>query len=137
MASVLSTPWQTGGMPISGCMNIHSVSLTVPSAGVVLVISTAHLWIDHTSGTPDTWDFLNANSATDCSLGDPSRLQYIGNMPSDDATGLYDMSGTVVSTFVVGGAGTVTFYLNVMMLAGASGNDIVSEASTVAVFYPS
>lgn len=137
MNSTHSTPWFTGGLGIVGCTNIHSLDLTVPSAGTIVMTSTVHIWVDHTAGVTDSWSIHTTDSPTDCSDSTTDRVRYTaevpGSWPSDS---LINQAGAVVNAFSAT-AGTHTFYLNVDMWSGESAGDEVSEASTVLVFYPS
>ena len=137
MNSTMSAPWFTGDLPIVGCTNIHSLDLTVPSAGTIVMTSTVHLWVDHTAGVTDSWSFHTTDSPTDCISPTTDRVHYTAEIPSSwPSDSLINQAGTVVNAFPVA-AGTHTFYLNVDMWSGQSVDDRVSEASTVLVFYPS
>ncbi len=137
MNSTRSSPWQSGGLVIAGCTNVHVVGLTVPSAGTVVMTSTVHVWIEHTVGTADTYSVHNAMDITDCSDSATTRIRYTSEVSDAAPTdGFMNLAGTVVTALPIGSAGTYTFYLNINMLNGQSAGDRVSEAETVAVFYP-
>jgi len=131
-------PWTTGGLSIVGCTNVLVLNLTVPRAGTIIVTTTAHLWIDHTAGTTDRWIVMTSQSATDCADTNSSLVAFDGDVPSTwGSAATINEVGTTVNAFPVTAAGTSTFYLNVAMSIGQSAGDRVSEASMVAVFYPS
>lgn len=137
MNSTRSTPWQSGGLPIAGCTNIHMVGLTVPSAGTVVMTSTVHVWIEHTTGTADTYSVHQTTDIADCSDSSTTRIRYTFEVSNAAPTdGFMNLAGSVVTAIPVGSAGTYAFYLNIDMLTGQSGGDQVSEAETVCVFYP-
>jgi hypothetical protein len=137
MNSTRSTPWQAGGLPIVGCTNVHSLNLTVPSAGNIVMTSSVHIWVEHTSGTADAWSFHNTDAPTDCSDATTTRTHYTSEIPSGWPTdSLINQAGTVATAFPIAAAGTYEFHLNVDMWSGESAGDAVSEAETVLVFYP-
>ena len=132
-----SDPWVLGGLAISGCQNVLVLNLTVPRAGTIIVTQTAHLWIEHTAGTTDTWIVNTAMPTSLCTDSNTSLVAWDGDIPSTWGSGTVNEAGSVTNAFPVGGAGTYTFYLNAQMYAGASAGDRVSEASLLAVFYAS
>lgn len=137
MNNTRSSPWMTGGLPLVGCTNVHVLNLTIPSAGTVVMTSTVHVWVDHTSGTTDSWSFHNTDSPTDCSDSTTNRTRYSSEIPGSWPTDTFiNQAGTVTTAFPMAAAGTYPFYLNVNMLAGEGAGDGVSEAETVLVFYP-
>ena len=137
MNSTRSTPWEAGGLPIVGCTNVHSLNLTVPSAGNIVMTSTVHIWVDHTSGTTDAWSFHNTDTPTDCSDSATDRIRYSSEIPSSWPTDSFiNQAGAVSTVFPIAAAGTYEFHLNVDMWSGESAGDEVSEAETVLVFYP-
>lgn len=130
-------PWASGGLPLVGCTNLLVLNITVPSAGTVIVTQSAHLWVEHTSGTTDTWIVNTAMTTSACTDSNTSLLAWDGDIPSawPSAT-LVNEAGSVVNAFPVSAAGTYRFYLNGQMATGQSTGDRVSEASLLAVFYP-
>lgn len=138
MNSTQADPWASGGLSLVGCTNVLVLNLTVPSAGEIVVTSTTHLWIDHTAGTSDQWIVMTTLSPTDCSDSNTSLVAYDGDIPSTwgSATTINEV-GATTNVFPANATGTLTFYLNAQMSAGQSSGDKVSEASMVAVFYPS
>ena len=137
MGSARSSPWQTGGLAIAGCTNIHSVSLTLPSPGNVVMTSTVHVWIDHTVGTADTFSIHQTIDVTDCSDSSTARTRFTYEVSNAAPTDNFmNLAGTVVTALPVSAAGTYVYYLNINMLSGQSAGDEVSEAETVVVFYP-
>jgi hypothetical protein len=138
MNSTRSTPWQSGGLGIVGCTNIHAVTLTVPSAGNVVMTSTVHVWIDHTTGTADTFAIHQATDPADCSDATTNRIRFMEEVSDAAPTDSFiNLAGTVVTAFPISGAGTYTFDLNINMYSGQNAGDRVSEAESVVVFYPS
>ena len=138
MASVRSSPWQTGGLALAGCTNVHFVTITVPSAGTVVVTSAVHFWVDHVTGTGSLWFALNSEvGAADCNTADPNHVLYVGTVGAGWSSEFLNVGGTTVGEFPVGGAGTYTYYVNAQMYFGESAGDAIAAAQTVAVFYPS
>ncbi len=126
-------------VPLVGCTNFINISLTVPQAGIIVVTSSMHFWIQHFLGTTDGVAFVHRTAPTDCSLAfspNPSWFltEITQGIPDDF---LINVDGTLVTSFSVPGAGTYTYYLNAEMFNGQSANDRIVDATTVAVFYSS
>lgn len=137
VTSAVASPWQTGGLQMIGCTNVLTLSLTVPSAGTLVLTSSVHVWIEH-GATPDTWTIFHGDTGTMCSDTATDRSAFFqeisDSMPADS---FMNLGGTLVNAFPAAGAGTYTYYVNVRMYAGQSASDRVSEASAVMVWYPS
>ena len=112
------------------------VTLTVPSAGTLVITSTVHAWIDHTVGTPDLWHFAHSTSPTSCAPA-PDTIDHYAFYWASLATEVFDETGTMVNGISISGAGTYTYFLNTDMPVGQSAGDMISQAETVMVFYPS
>ncbi len=48
--SIMAYAEQILNVPLMGCTDFLSVSITVPQAGRIVLISSLHAWIDHTNG---------------------------------------------------------------------------------------
>lgn len=118
-----------------GCTNFDSVTITVPSAGTIVVSSLVKLNVEHTLGTEDRWEILISDSSTICWSPPWTWLDEIpdGN-PSESQT---QMSAYLQRAFTVGAAGTYTYYVNGEMVSGESALDEHDWSNTIAVFYPS
>ncbi len=132
----MSAPWTSGGLPLVGCTNVLIVNLTVPSAGTIVISSTIHIWVDHTSGTEDLFTTQIATISTDCSTSNSNRIGIVIDVPASVATAsVINQQGSSTNAFAVT-AGPHTYYMNSQMQTGQSSGDKVSEASMVLVFYP-
>ncbi|MDZ7860777.1 MAG: hypothetical protein U5O15_08990 [Candidatus Krumholzibacteriota bacterium] len=85
---------------------IGSRSITVPASGYVLVMSSAQLTVYHTNGTYSRADF----GVSDNNSSLPSNQDIMAGLPSDAATGYYNMPITGHGLFEVASAGTYTYY---------------------------
>ena len=129
-------PYTSGGLTLSGCTNLLVLNLTVPSSGTVIVTMSAHLWIEHTAGTTDTWIVNTATTAGLCGDSNSSLVAWDGNIPDSwPSASLVNEGSAATNAFPVPAAGTYTFYLNAIMSSGQSSGDKVSESSLLAVFY--
>lgn len=130
-------PWTSGGLSLVGCTNVLVLNITVPRAGTVVVTMSAHLWIEHTAGTQDTWIVNTIMTTSACGDSNSSLIAWDGDISSAwPSASLTNEGGSATNAFPVPAAGKYTFYLNAEMSAGQSSGDKVSEASLLAVFYP-
>ncbi len=130
-------PWTSGGLSLVGCTNVLILNITVPRAGTVVVTMSAHLWIEHATGTQDTWIVNTIMTTSACGDSNSSLIAWDGDIPSAwPSSSLTNEGGSATNAFPVPAAGTYRFYLNAEMSAGQSTGDKVSEASLLAVFYP-
>ena len=136
MTTNQSEPWMVGGLQITGCTYIHEVTITVPSAGTLVLTSTVHVWIDHTAGIGDFWHFVHSDTMTSCTSA-PDTIDYYAYYWPSLATDVFDETGTMVNAISIAGSGTYTYFLNTEMVIGESAGDMISQAETVMVFYPS
>lgn len=131
-----SDPWTTGGLALVGCTLALNVSITVPGPGTIVVTSTTHLWVTHTTGTEDAWVVMTNTSATNCRDDNGLLVAYDGNIPSAWPSGFTNQVGTTVNAFPASAAGQYTFHVTAQMTSGQAVGDAISEVSMVAVFYP-
>lgn len=137
MNSTQADPWTSGGQGLVGCTNILILNITVPRAGTIVVTMSAHLWIEHTLGTQDTWIVNTVMTTSACGDSNSSLIAWDGDISSAWPTAsLTNVGGSATNAFPVTAAGQYTFFLNGEMASGQSAGDRVSEASLVAVFYP-
>jgi hypothetical protein len=124
-------------MVMVGCTNYLSVTITVPSAGNVTLISSMHAWIDHTAGTTDIWTFMTRPTATDCGLAFTDPTSYLEEIPGAWPTdNVINKAGALTNQYAVASAGTYTYYLNGLMLSGQNAGDTIVNGSVVAIFTP-
>ncbi|MGP8077820.1 MAG: hypothetical protein ACLQD8_07280 [Thermoplasmata archaeon] len=118
----------------SQCVNEQGglVSITVPSAGTILVTDDSILSFSHVSGTSDEVELVIATSAASCAVSQPASWDVV---PSSQPTGDYQLTASVVFSDTVA-AGSYTFYVNVDDGAGASLNHFWGS-QMVAEFFPS
>ena len=122
-------------MVMAGCTNYISVTITVPSAGNVTLISSMHAWIEHTAGTTDIWTFMSRTTATNCGLAFADPTAYLDEIPGAWPTDtLINKAGALTNQYPVAAAGTYTYYLNGFMLSGESAADTMVNGSIVAIF---
>lgn len=116
----------------TGCTNEQNdaVTITVPSAGTVVVQSDFLLSYGHTSGVTDVVLAFISNSSTSCPGAD-----WEGIISGSDSGGGFQLSGLMQGAFGVG-PGSHTYYVNVIAYIGT---DIAEYwwTTTTAVFYPS
>ncbi len=132
--TVMSRRLQVAGQQLNaGCTPYAGaeVTITVPQAGVVIFTSTVHVIISHTMGTLDEFILYGGTSPMDCTL--PGG---IWNVPSALPSASYETTVVFQRDFLVGSAGTYTFYLNSWITSGASMGDIIERSFTTVVFYP-
>jgi len=110
-----------------------SVTLSVPDLGTAVVTATVRVRLEHTLGSPDQVVLLLSRTSADCTY-DAWRAYY--TVVTDEPTGQYIHAMSVQEPFAIGSAGTYTFYLNALMVTGASAADAVTGAAMIAVFYP-
>ena len=116
-----------------GCVNYAQVTITVTGSGTVAVWSTVRLSISHTQGSHDVvWVIISA-SPTDCTAtSETTTLRFNDVEPSQ----AFFLTATVLRGFSVGGAGSYTYYINVVMMLGADIFDSIEASSIIAVYYP-
>ena len=120
----------------SACTTLPiSVTITVPSAGVIVASSAMWFQMSHTSGTEDTWQVMLAETDTDCDPA-PGIWRWQQEIPAGTATGNYWYSAGPQRVFTVGAAGTYTYYVNSISYVGQDANDQFWRGSTIATFYP-
>jgi hypothetical protein len=122
-------------IPLVGCTNFNQITINVPQAGWVVIMSTVYLRIDHTFGTRDGARVVVEVSPTNCAFSpDHWQEDVLADEPTDSFT---RMAPSLLNAYYVGGAGAYTFYLNGQMWAGESAADEHRSSNMVAVFYPS
>jgi hypothetical protein len=128
----------SNSMNMVGCTNYIQITITVPGAGNIALISTMHWWIDHTNGAIDGWAFTHRTAPDDCSaaIGAPQMYadEISPTLPTDNVN---NRVGTVLNVYNVAGAGTYTYFLNSYMWQGESADDRIRDATTMAIFFPS
>ncbi len=136
--SIMAYAERVQGVPLSGCVNYISVNITVPQAGSIVLISSAHGFVEHTAGTVDIWTFMTRSSPTDCGIGftdPPAAIIEISHAHPSDS--LINVDSGLVNMYTVAAAGTYTYHLNSQMSQGLSVQDSIVGGSVVAIFYPS
>lgn len=113
----------------SACTNLGSFSITLPPstpAGVLLVTGRHTVNVDHTTGTTDRGFLVWSAASANCGLNDTFRSYFRVPSALPTVTGLpaYEQTLFTQSAFnVAAGGGTLTLFLNGLMLSGASAND--------------
>ena len=117
----------------TSCTPMIQVSITVPAGGIIVLHAWQYIVLDHTNGVSDAYWTKVSNSPSDCAVD-----EYLGVFYLDTsvATGSYTQVMTL-TRFETVSAGTYTFYLNGIMMAGQSNPDAVFRCNILAVFYPS
>ena len=110
------------------------VTITVPSAGVIVVSSVVQLYIYHAIGIRDSWYVIHGVGPSDC--GSWSQAS-VGSVPSNVDTEAFLRESVFVQTTFSVTSGTFTYYVNGFMISGQDPNDWFWFSNTVAVFYPS
>jgi hypothetical protein len=115
------------------CTNFANVTITVPSAGRILVFSMAQLMVNHAS-VNDRVYVSHGNTSTSCH--DSDAWAWIGDLSGLSIGANYLVTANVQSVFAVSAAGTYTYYLNGYMWMGQDPSDEFHHGNMVAVFYP-
>ncbi len=121
--------------PAPACTGVTGaeVTLSVPSAGTIVVTAAGRLVLNHSFGTEDTVGVFIGNASGVCTYP----FAWIGEVSSSSPTAaFFDLSYSITTAFTVSAAGTYTLYLNAHMWRGWDAGDRLLTASVVAVFYP-
>jgi Collagen triple helix repeat (20 copies) len=112
------------------------VSITTPSAGIIVVSTSVWLRINHTSGIQDFGDIGlgNATSGPDCFI---TYSNTPVDVPASADTAVYNFGVSPQYAFPVSTGGTYTYYISGLMILGQDSGDVFWFANMVAVFYPS
>jgi hypothetical protein len=111
-----------------------SISITVPSSGIVVVTAQAWFELNHTLDVANTAAIVVGNSSTDCSARPYTWVVGIPALAPTSPT--LDESAYSQRPFSVT-AGTFTFYLNGFMITGQNSGDMFLGGNLLATFYPS
>ena len=116
------------------CTDYMNVTITVPSAGTIVISAWQYAILDHWLGTIDTLYTKISTSNSDCGWDEWLGVTGVGsNLPSDiDYPQLHSLQRMYDVT-----AGTYTYYVNAQMVTGQSALDQFGHGNVVAVFYPS
>jgi len=107
------------------------VTITVPSAGQVLVYATVEIRTGHTLGMTDEVDLYLRTTSTTCGLDGTTMWTY---HPAEEATGLYFDAMPLMNTFNVATGGTFTYYVNGYNFGETATADYFFSANIVAIF---
>jgi hypothetical protein len=110
-----------------------SVTITVPSAGMIVVNAWQYDSLFHLNGATDAYWMKIAAAGNDCS---PDMFLATMFLPSALPQSSYALSNTLQRIYTVG-AGTFTYYVNGYMFTGGGVGDVFIRGNVVAVFYPS
>jgi hypothetical protein len=136
--SIIAYAERVETVPIAGCLNYLSVTITVPQAGSIALMSSAHVWIDHTMGTSDLWSYMVRETPTDCGLSFLDPTASLAEIPTAYPTdSSINTASALTNMYTVAAAGTYTYYLNTEMSEGEDANDTMVNASIIAIFSPS
>lgn len=127
----------SGDATYPNARNVASTTITVPSAGVVLVTCSGTVMLGHANGTISkvAWAIDNT-AAVELSTGDYTYnyVELDNNLPN----GEYHFPINCMSTIAVGAAGTITYYLDVQVLTPDAGfiNGGIIAPRINAIFLP-
>lgn len=118
------------------CTNYEggTVTINVPSSGVILVEADAWLFLNHQLNTEDKAYIYIGSSATDCA----NTLDYrsmVAHVPAEYPTSQSHHAVHVMRTFSVASPGQYTYYLNGQMAAGQDASDKFWYSDMRAIFY--
>ncbi|MCK4235900.1 MAG: hypothetical protein KAX38_02195, partial [Candidatus Krumholzibacteria bacterium] len=117
------------GLTLTGGMDVLAArTITAPTSGYVLVISSCQIRFSHSSGTASSANFGVSDDGTSFATAQDLELQ----MPSAGATGTYEFPVTSHSLFSVT-SGAHTFY---MLGQENSGSFFAFDVQLTAVFIP-
>ncbi len=135
--AIMAYAERVGTLAMVGCTNYISVSITVPQAGNVTLVSSLHVWVSHTAGTADLWVFVARQSASDCGIAFSDPTAFLMEVSAGQATDTsINLAGALTNRYPVASAGTYTFYLNSQMSSGENAGDTIVNGSIIATFYP-
>lgn len=114
------------------------VTITVPSAGTVMVTAVVDLAVYHTNGERDVYVLVVSNSSSTCTYFANYYAAWV-DIPYTDPTNLEGPSRTILQPFIMTAAGTYTFYVNGVDYYYPTNPDLTyfARSAMVAVFYPS
>jgi len=114
------------------------VTITVPSAGVIMVTAIVDLAVYHTNGQRDVYVLVVSNSTTTCDYFSNNYAGWV-DVPYTDPTNLESPQRTLMQPFTLTGGGTFTFYVNGVDYYYPSNADLTyfARSNMMAVFYPS
>jgi len=134
--SIVATDTNVAAIPITASCTAFpgsDVTITVPGPGVIVVMATVIVRLDHIIGVLDNAWLSVSSPAADCTFTAETSLALV---PDVEPTAWYYETVPLLRAFNVAGSGTYTYYLNGMMVAGASVNDSFAASSMIAVYYP-
>jgi len=116
---------------------LDSVSVTVPSAGFVLVWAHTNVAVDHENGTTDEIYFQVAPYRDSIMANDNgfAIVSLPAELPSQ-ATGWYIQSVDFHRPFAVNEAGTYKYYFNATVRTGSGNDDSFYNLQLTAMFFP-
>ncbi len=118
------------------CTAFLQVTITVPSAGDIIVSAQETVRLEHLAGTLDTFEASVFVSPDDC-LVPTFGWRAVAMVETDAPSGSYLQTISHRTIFRLGGAGTYTFYVSGVMTAGQGIQDAYLGGNMAAVFYPS
>jgi len=109
------------------------ITITVPSAGTIVVLAEARTIINHSIGNGDLLSVFIESSASDCTYPWGWARSVPANWPTDP---VIEETATPLRVFNVSAAGSYTYYLNGQTVSGSGVGNRFLSAISVAVFYP-
>jgi hypothetical protein len=95
-------------------------SITIPTAGIVVAMSTGYVFHDHTNGTTDNTIITLDNASGTSPTNSIGTVEV--RTPAPEPTAAYWAAPySITRTFVESSAGTKTYYVNCRKSQGASG----------------
>lgn len=133
----VSVPTATFRSLPADTLALDSISMTVPSAGFVLVWAHTNVAVDHANGTTDEIYFQVA-PYRDSILANDNGFAIV-SLPAElptQATGWYIQSVDFHRPFAVAGAGTYKYYFNATVRTGSGNDDSFYNLQLTAMFFP-
>ena len=111
--AVVATDRESGTttLPIGTCTNYHSISITVPGPGKIVVEGSVNIELNHTAGIESEVDWGIGTSLTGCSFHWGLDGSYV-YVPNTAPSGRYMEWATARYVHTANAAGTYTFYSN-------------------------
>ncbi len=119
----------------TSCTNYHSVTITAPTPGVILVDADVWVQLNHTTGIMDRALLYISASNTEC-LQDTGFYPMIAYVPPEYPTTSSQQSVHIMRRYNVTMAGDYTYSLNGVMVFGHDSSDLFSSSNMRAIFYP-
>jgi len=134
VAYIVSLPGGAYNALASGMASIDSITVTVPAAGYIHVLTEFSARINHTNGTEDYVGFQV--TPTRGSVAFQNYGVVLLSDPAAAATASYRHPISISRVFTVAAAGTYKYFANSYFMGGWDASDAYYELQMTAFYYP-